>query len=319
MATKTAIAFPEPHWLVTEPEPGRLSFSPDEFFEELASWDLSINLSISALRGAMLVFDFKNYPGANIASNLPAAQHFDALVSATQTQVALMNAFAYCLHVARITEENHATDGFRVRHKDLIFTQDSPSLAMSGSAITHLQMIPGVGFSAINPPRFEAIPETTIAAACELLGFIVQHEVTNALDLVVLTNDAMVSYRDHEFSSALVTAWTVCEALLTYHWREYIEDPKRQSMTSKRSKKLTGRDFTASVITEVLELAGVVTPELLKQIDRVRAARNKWMHATQSPNREIAGDSLSLATTMLGWTLGRRLPISLSIRAQGWQ
>lgn len=50
-------------------------------------------------------------------------------------------------------------------------------------------------------------------------------------------------------------AWGVCEQLLSTAWKALLADTKAASrMTRERSRKLEGRDYTASVMTEILEL-----------------------------------------------------------------
>lgn len=50
-------------------------------------------------------------------------------------------------------------------------------------------------------------------------------------------------------------------------------------LNSKRRDKLRGRDFTASVILEILELAGELPHELFSKVDSIRKARNDWLHS----------------------------------------
>lgn len=317
MGTRSGILLPEPYWLVEGPNAGTLGVSPETFFEEIASWRLSSGLSVSALRGAILSFDFKECPEANIVDDdsFPSG-HFDALVAATQVRVRMINGFSYCLHVARITEENHGMVGFRVNHADLLQFADN-GFGVSGPAVSRLPMLPGIGFS-VAFGRGEIIPETTIDAAASLLDSIMLHDFGKALELITLANDALVSYKAHDFSAALVTAWTICEALLEHYWRTYIGDSSTQPVSRKRLDKLTGRDFTASVISEILELAQVIDPELLELLDRIRKGRNGWMHSIKSPDREMVADSLVLVTRMLEQTLGNDLPLNLSIGATGF-
>jgi hypothetical protein len=223
-----------------------------------------------------------------------------------------MNAFSLCLHVARLVEENHGSAGFRVDHFDLIGLADD-GRSLSGTALSRLPVLPGVGYVDLRRGNFVA--GDSIALACDLLDFIAGHEFEKALDLAVLMNDALVSYTAHNFSSALVAAWTVCEVLLGVRWNDYVEAQcsSGSALTSARKSQL--RDFTASEITQVLELAHVIEPELLRMLDRVRRARNSWMHSIESADRQKAVDAINAASMMLGESLGREMPIALSLSA----
>jgi hypothetical protein len=54
-------------------------------------------------------------------------------------------------------------------------------------------------------------------------------------------------------------------------------------MTRDRKKKLLGRDYTASVMVEMLELHGQLTGSLYKNLEIARKARNNWAHDMAVP------------------------------------
>jgi hypothetical protein len=57
----------------------------------------------------------------------------------------------------------------------------------------------------------------------------------------------------------------------------------RERMSRERRKKLTGRDYTASVMVEMLEVNGQIDHELYKLLETARKARNSWAHDMKSP------------------------------------
>lgn len=75
-------------------------------------------------------------------------------------------------------------------------------------------------------------------------------------------------------------AWSIIEAALFREWKDYLDKCKQSGIdiSAKRTDKLTGRDFTASVVQETLNLAGVLTNNDYAEIDEVRKARNNWIH-----------------------------------------
>jgi hypothetical protein len=95
----------------------------------------------------------------------------------------------------------------------------------------------------------------------------------------------MVSLQDHDYPRSLITAWTIIERLLDLKWSEYmkghrkvtIEGEEISFINSDRLKKLEGRDYTASVRTEVLSLLGILSFEVYKDMENIRKVRNGWM------------------------------------------
>lgn len=65
-------------------------------------------------------------------------------------------------------------------------------------------------------------------------------------------------------------------------WRDYIDDAGAPGGPTKiakdRRKKLTGRDFSASTITEILSIAGKLDERVRENLDMARRARNDFVH-----------------------------------------
>lgn len=322
MGTRSAFLLPGPDWLVEPPSVeifSRKTFTPEEFLQELDSWDLSCGVRISALRGALFVFDFTNYPDGRSPASSNANDYFDELIRSTQSRVRLINAFSLCLHSSRISEENLETDGFRIDHFDLLHLTNDEQPSLSGPGISRIPTTPGLGFT-VDFYRGGVVPESSIQYACDLLNFITSHDFSKALDLVVLMNDALASFKAHDFSGALITAWTVCETLIENRWKEYVAEQCQSGapLTSARKKLLFGRDYTISIITQILELSHSLDPDMLALLDRVRKRRNEWMHSIKAPTYLEAADSINAATILLSQTLGRDIPIGRSIGASGF-
>jgi hypothetical protein len=93
---------------------------------------------------------------------------------------------------------------------------------------------------------------------------------------------------EKRFGERVVLGWTVCEQLISIAWRRLLDTKKSaggaKMMTGKRIEKLTGRDYTASVMTEVLELNGLLSAEVYGWLEIGRKARNAWAHSMQTPN-----------------------------------
>ena len=100
---------------------------------------------------------------------------------------------------------------------------------------------------------------------------------------------------------AITLAWGVCEQLLSISWKELISEASvKGTMTRKRKEKLNnGRDYTASVVIEMLELSGRINHDLYVSISNARQARNNWMHKMQEPNNAQVLDALHAVEGLL--------------------
>ena len=79
-------------------------------------------------------------------------------------------------------------------------------------------------------------------------------------------------------------------------WRSHLDDaetrfsssagdPNEKFINFTRMQKLTGRDFTASIVSEILSLNGLLPFEQYKLTVNVRQTRNDWLHKLSSINR----------------------------------
>lgn len=127
-------------------------------------------------------------------------------------------------------------------------------------------------------------------------------------------------YKIGNYQVSLVLAWFVVESILFAKWKTHLES-LQQSLPDgeKRIKKdrmegLEGRDYPASVVTNLLELDGRIDFEVFKRIDRTRRVRNKVVH--QEPGFECRAEhcreALQLAVELV--TEGERFtcPLNLS-------
>ena len=314
MGTKSAFTFPERFWLVEEPPHTQTFFQLSEVFAEVGAWETRPGLRIAACKGGAFVFDFAKIQGALAENDPTGSLHFSRLIGATQERVKLINSFALCLHSARIEKEEFASDGYRIDHRSLFhLNNDDVSSGLGGPGLMTLQPVPGLGF-ARDPYRMGAVPKASISAACELLDHLMASTFKKALELTVLINDSLASLKNHDFASSLITSWTVCETLLQHHWTQYFTTTGT-SKNSARRQKLLGRDFTASVVSEILELAGVLDGEILHKLDTARRARNSWMHSIKPPSYEDSIAALELSSEMLGNVVGRRVRVAPSVFA----
>lgn len=87
---------------------------------------------------------------------------------------------------------------------------------------------------------------------------------------------------------SIAVGWTVCEQLVSEEWKGLLADSDTgreasEKLSRDRKKKLLGRDYTASVMVEMLDLHGRLTASLYKNLEVARKARNNWAHDMAVP------------------------------------
>lgn len=100
----------------------------------------------------------------------------------------------------------------------------------------------------------------------------------NLIKLFAVINRGIVSIRGASFDMALINFWTVIELLLKDIWSDFITQKK---LPKKRMEFLSGRDLTAAIISENLNLHGLINDSLYNDITDARRTRNKLMHELQ--------------------------------------
>ena len=111
----------------------------------------------------------------------------------------------------------------------------------------------------------------------------------------------------------MTLAWGVCEQLLSTAWETLLNDtsPTRR-MSKERKNKLRSRDYTASVITEVLELGMRIEYELYRHLEEARKARNSWTHNMREISFGQATEAIRAAEGLFRHIHGIELSLQLS-------
>ena len=155
----------------------------------------------------------------------------------------------------------------------------------------------------------------TIKSACDTLDKIIANaEATNVVDLYY---KACYRYTLHDHALSATIAWTVCEKAINMLWRQYLESIKAMDlepirMKGERLKKLIGRDYTASIVTENLELLKIIDQEIYAELNSARQVRNGWMHSLKGVGNREASQALTTAYKMIKMVYEIDVQVSLS-------
>ena len=119
----------------------------------------------------------------------------------------------------------------------------------------------------------------------DLLDQILRKDKTALVQISEAAYLAGCRYAEGRLGEAVTLAWGVCEQLLSTAWETLLNDTKDAGrMAARRRKKLIGRDYTASVITEILELGMHIEHDLYRHLEEARKARNQWAHEMREPD-----------------------------------
>lgn len=122
-------------------------------------------------------------------------------------------------------------------------------------------------------------------------------EAEHLLALVDLYVRAAAAFTDHDYSAALVGAWTIAETLIQTKWERYLND---RGISGQRKRRLTdSQDVTASLIIEMLSLGDVLPVDLYERMSLVRKSRNKWVHELRPVTGLTAAEAITTVEHLL--------------------
>ncbi|BBD59789.1 hypothetical protein NIES2109_25800 [Nostoc sp. HK-01] len=107
---------------------------------------------------------------------------------------------------------------------------------------------------------------------------------TSLLNNLAEVAKSLSEYKIGNYSTSLVLAWFVSESAIIRIWNKYLDSSNRdypdgiRRISTERKKILTGRDYMVSVISNILELSGIIPFPTYQNINAVRGFRNKVVH-----------------------------------------
>lgn len=289
--TETGLAaFYLPIWIGDDPKPSEdsgFSMAMQEVFDV----DLKAGVRLRVSREGYFLFDFSNHATAHPSST----SEFEVVLS---TRARFMNLFLACLQT-ELRHEKKAAPHLFINHTTIMsprmWTLD-PRSAVSES--TNHQRVDDERRRIFFRQNFSverigaAVSATDVATVAagdqDLLAEMILH--------------AFALHSSGQLESSLVTAWTVAERCLNELWDQYIKRQRDRGVTKvsrDRRDKLRGTAFTASVVSEILSLAGELSHEDYERMALVRRKRNNWVHELTTIEPDDAAAAIVLAQAML--------------------
>ncbi len=315
-----------------DPENG---FTPQVYREVVFERSLNAGIGIRVLRDGTFLFDFSTWemapqveipgyrhPGPGIAyrRTIESAKAVQDSEAYAVVRARTMNVHQACMATSvrliagRSLQLGHPVDAMNAL-KGLTFNVGG---RYRESATDVSALAKNVANKRYKNPRNISFPRNIIELevvekSFEFLDQILLKSDKTLLQMIESVYFAAYRYLERRSGEAVVVAWTVCEQLLSAAWSSLLEDTKSLGrMTGKRRDKLQGRDYTASVMTEMLELNDRIDIDLYGRIEVARKARNDWVHKTREPNNSEVSESIRTALDLLHKFKGVRLHLSLT-------
>lgn len=137
---------------------------------------------------------------------------------------------------------------------------------------------------------------------------------------------SLSEFKIANYDTSLVIAWFIIESLLNKKWDDWLQskqvelDDNKKRINRKRFDTLLGRDYTISVISNILELSDILTFDIFEQINQIRTVRNKIVHQNDHSNTCSAEEcctALRIATNLIEEKIGFKINLNLSYSVSG--
>lgn len=269
---------------------------------------LGCGMDAYAMRNGLFLFDFLRsrigevvrVPGYERPATLPyTPPRSHAIAGAKAEQVSLLRAQIMNVHQACLISSEYvvrrrsAAMGFPITAWS---TVHSIGIAhpvpyhddVEGVHALAMNVLDGKYASAFAPSQRRVLEVDVVAHSFKTLNHVLDLENGRYIPIVEAAYQSACRSVELRVGESIAIGWTVCEQLVSEEWKSLLNGSETNrgddtKMTRDRKKKLLGRDYTASVMVEMLELHGRLTGNLYRNLEIARKARNNWAHDMAVP------------------------------------
>ena len=297
----------------------------ESFDEELFRSSLSCGIEVKVTREGLFSFSFEKWRRGQFPDepdNVPTS--FDETASIVLRRTYVMNAFLAFFHTAVAGANVAVPDRLVVTPEIAISLEDlsnTSGMGFGNSRVSHLAASRFESTYRANRPMFAddrlrtrgaAIPIAAVEQAAKGLEELIESHGEDGLLLADLFLRSTKAYQDHNHSLSLITSWAVIEKLLSRQWRTFQDanterDGKPFINRPRRERLQDGRTFTAAVIVETLSLSNWLDHQIYLDLNKIRKARNDWMHDLRAVDAESARLATSTCAKLMFTNLGIEL------------
>ena len=329
-----------PVWVIKPPPaegPSPISVDVRAMEDEVYRRKIPGGIEVKVTRDGLFVFDFSSWARCQRPPEVENMVDFDEEVSGRVGKAEVMNAYLVCLYSAIIRIQRFNPEKMTVTLSDMIAMRSFDSRDMVAGSLKCLPWVqaryPSQYPSTIPPgldwrilARSFAIEKPTLDQSFELLEAILKRPYDTGTALTALLNSACKTFEDHDYWFSLVVSWSLSEKILQSLFESYVDANREKAVEGKsitfinaerRKKLLDGRDFTASVVIEILSFLDVFPLQLYNDLSRVRRARNNWIHNLKPVSRKEAELGVNVAVQLFRELTGIDLCLSLVLHIHG--
>lgn len=296
-----------PLWIGTLPVEQGADLTPAVMNAEVFSGNFACGVRLKVSKQGLFVFDFASWAPGSAALAQSPLDNWEARVSA---RMRFMNLFLACFYTAIHRMQQTTSPKLFIDHMTYVAARsfalnpwhvqcDSRQWSVIRNAEEwHLKW----------KPFCMTVSKNVLRAAVDMSDTAIAQDFRDVATLAELLLHAFYLHESGKYEASHITAWTIAERCLHELWKTYLHERDAQHTTpgsdekfinSERKQKLTGRDFTASIISEFLSLSGILPFDKYKLASRVRQTRNDWLHKLHTIEREDAAEAIVLAQFML--------------------
>lgn len=275
-----------------------------DLLRESFSCEFHCNVTLKVSEIAYFVFDFS----ADAAANFPDGKLLDDFNDRIKSRMRFANLYLACLYTILHRSKSPVFDK--------MYIDDSTYIAARSNDLNPYHATCSIRQAGVIDSAFRfPHPILTISTgmlenAAQLLNTSIAAHGNSSLVLADLLLQAFSLFKHNHYETVQVVAWTINEHCLNFIWEQYLNKcsadqtapDNRPFINSDRRNKLTGRDFSASTISEILSLAGKIDFITFEKLNGVRQDRNRWLHSMTPINRVQSCASLNLAIEMLRYS-----------------
>ena len=328
-------------WIGEKPDDASvLELNPQVHHAVVVKQDLHSGLKASVQRDGTFLFDFSSWkhapqivipgyrtPGPEVPHRQP--NETEDAVSRSERHAVLraqvMNVHQSCLAAAQLlTRRSSSGMGLPLTAADtlkglnfddcLVYRYDAGNArALVRSALNNKGKV-----ARQHPFHRYVLEIEVITLSLELLDQILLSEDTALIQMVEAAYLSACRYAEGRLGESVTLAWGVCEQLLSIAWDTLLNDTRDGGhLPGIRRTKLRGRDYTASVMTEMLELEMRIEYGLYGHLEEARKARNQWAHEMREPSNAQVLHAIRAAEGLFKQIKGIDHPLPLNSPSPG--
>jgi hypothetical protein len=296
-----------PLWIGTPPVEQSTDLTPALMNAEVFSSNLACGVCLKVSKQALFVFDFAQWEPGAAALSKGQLDNWEERVFA---RMRFMNLFLACFYTSMFRIQKTTSSKMFIDYTTYVAARsfalnpwhgqfDSrQSSVIRDAEKLHLKC----------KPACLAVPENVLQAAVDMTNATIAKDFRGVATLAELLLHSFYLHESGKYEASHISAWTVAERCLNKLWNTHLHELDNKHtvpgsgekfINSEREKKLTGRDFTASIISEFLSLSGILPFDKYKLASRVRQTRNDWLHKLRTIDRSDASEAIKLAQFLL--------------------